>query len=185
VEQPDLLGLFVSPLNELGLTYMITGAVAAVVYGEPRMTRDLNVVVALGPGDAARLAAAFPARRFYVAPLEVMEDERRREAGGHFNIIHHDTALKADVYLAGADALHAWALPQRIRQDVGGLTVWLAPPEYVILRKLEWFRDSGSSRHRDDVRAMLRVSGERLDRTTLQQWVSRLGLEREWEAVAT
>jgi len=59
VNRPELLDLFVSPLNDLGLTYMVTGAVAAIVYGEPRLTRDIDVVVALDPGDAQRLAEAF------------------------------------------------------------------------------------------------------------------------------
>jgi len=183
VDRPELLDLFVSPLNALGLTYMVTGAVAAIIYGEPRLTRDIDVVVALGPGDAQRLAAAFSGGGFYVAPVETIEAERKRDLGGHFDVIHHATALKADLYLAGRDPLHDWAMQRRVRQEVGGIWMWVAPAEYVILRKLEWLRDGGSSRHADDVRAMLRVSGERLDQPALQQWIARLDLQRQWREV--
>jgi hypothetical protein len=57
----------------------------------------------------------------------------------------------------------------------------LAPPEYVIVRKLEYFREGGSEKHLRDIRAMLAVSGELLDRAALQEWISRLNLKTEWE----
>jgi len=183
VQAPDLVSLFVVPLNTLGISYMVTGAVAAIIYGEPRLTRDLDLVVALGPGDAARLVAAFPGDQFYVPPLEVVEHEGRRPTGGHFNVIHHATTLKADCYAIGTDPLHAWAMDRRVRQDAGGVDVWVAPPEYVIVRKLEWLRDGASWKHLDDIRAMLRVSGSQLDQATLDQWIARLGLEQEWQLV--
>lgn len=183
VPPPDLIGLFVVSLNNLDIPYMVTGAVAAVVYGEPRFTRDVDLMVDLHPGDADRLSAAFPGDTFYVPPREVIEAETRRAAGGHFNLIHHATALKADVYPAGADPLHAWAMARRVRHDVGGVPVWVAPMEYVILRKLGWHREGGSSKHLDDIRAMLRVSGAGLDRAALDDWLARLGLADVWRSV--
>lgn len=182
MQPPDLISLFVVPLNNLNIPYMITGAVAAVIYGEPRFTRDLDLVIDLRPGDAGRLASAFPSDAFYVPPLEVVEEEAARPLHGHFNLIHHDTALKADCYVVGTDPLHEWAITRRSRQDVAGVPVWVAPMEYVILRKLEWHRDSGSARHLDDVRAMLRVSGG-VDHAGLGAWIARLGLEKEWGLV--
>lgn len=162
---------------------MITGAVAAVVYGEPRMTGDLDVVVGLSAADAARLVSAYPADAFYVPPIEVIEEEARRSERGHFNIIHNDSAMRADCYVAGRDPLHAWAMARRVRENAGGIPLWLAPIEYVIVRKLEWYRDGASDRHLDDVRAMLRVSGERADSAALQEWIARRGVEAEWQRV--
>ena len=183
MQAPDLVTLFVVPLNDLDIPYMVTGAVAAVIYGEPRFTRDLDVVMTLGPADADRIAAAFPVTEFYVPPSEVIREESARPEHGHFNLIHHDTTLKADCYVAGQDPLHAWAMARRVRHDVGGVPVWAAPVEYVILRKLQWHRDGGGARHLDDVRAMLRVSGDDVDREALHGWVARLGLEQEWQLV--
>jgi len=74
-------------------------------------------------------------------------------------------------------------MQRRERQDVNGVVVWVAPIEYVILKKLEWYRDGGSARHLDDIRAMIRVSGDRVDRGVLDGWIARLSLDREWKMV--
>ena len=61
-----------------------------------------------------------------------------------------------------------------------GELIVIAPPEYVIVRKLEYFREGHSEKHLRDIRAMLAVSGEQLDRATLNEWIQRQGLESEW-----
>ena len=177
---PDLVSLFVQPLEALGLPYMVTGAVAAIVYGEPRLTNDVDVVVAMRSSDAERFHQAFAAPDVYVPPPEVIAIEAARPLHGHFNVIHVPTALKADIYPTGADPLHAWALPLRRYVPVGEATIAIAPPEYVIVRKLQYLRDGGSDKHRRDVRAMLVQHGGRLDRESLDAQVTRLGLAAEW-----
>jgi hypothetical protein len=64
-----------------------------------------------------------------------------------------------------------------------GELIVIAPPEYVIVRKLEYFREGHSEKHLRDIRAMLAVSGEQLDRATLNEWIQRQGLESEWRQV--
>ncbi len=179
----DLITLFVAPLNRLGATYMVTGAVAAIVYGEPRLTNDIDLVVALAEREVARLEAAFDPSEFYVPPTETLIAEAQRPLGGHFNVIHGATALKADMYVAGADPLHAWAFERRRQIVVAGETIWLAPPEYVMLRKLQYLRDGGSDKHRRDVRAMLRELGDAIDRPALLAHIRQLGLNAEWTSI--
>ena len=178
---PDLTGLFIRPLESTAISYMITGGVASVIYGEPRFTRDIDIVLVLDPPDAARLASLFDGEAFYVPPLDVMREEAARPEGGHFNIIHRDTALRADVYLAGDTPLHAWAFGHRRRMQIGDLGIWVAPLEYVILRKLEYYRTSESDRHLRDIAVMLRISGDTLDVATLQGWLATLGLNELFE----
>jgi hypothetical protein len=72
------------------------------------------------------------------------------------------------VYTIGADPLHRWAIDRRKATTIDGYTVWLAPPEYVALRKLQYFRDGGSEKHLRDVRAMLRQLGPDIDRPFLE-----------------
>lgn len=163
---------------------MITGSVATALYGEPRFTYDVDLVVIMERADIAKLVAAYPETEYYVPPVESLEEEVARPRQGQFNIIHHDSALKGDFYVVGDDPLHAWAMERRARQDLEGEVLWVAPIEYVILRKLEWYRDGSSSKHLDDIRAMLRVSGDRVDGAELQRWISRLGLDVEWRRVA-
>ena len=87
------------------------------------------------------------------------------------------------MYLANEDPLHAAALAVRRRIVVDGVGVWVAPPEYVIVRKLEFYREGRSEKHLRDIRAMLRVSGELIDLGRLTAWVDRLGLQSEWSLV--
>jgi hypothetical protein len=181
VTAPDLHRVLLHPLHETGIAYMVTGAVAAVAYGEPRMTNDVDVVVRLEGGDAQRLLAVFRHPEYYMPPLEVIEEERQRGWHGHFNIIHHDTALRADVYLAGDDPLHRWAMARRRTAAIGGDAIWFAPIEYVIVRKLEYFRDGGSDRHLRDIAGILRVSGEQVDSDELRQLVAERGLREFWQ----
>ena len=56
----------------------------------------------------------------------------------------------------------------------------LAPPEYVIVRKLEYYREGGSDKHLRDIRSMLAVSGGQLDRPSLNEWIEQRGLQNEW-----
>ena len=52
--EPDLIELFVAPLEAAGITdYMISGSVASIEYGEPRATLDIDLVLLI---DAARCA---------------------------------------------------------------------------------------------------------------------------------
>jgi hypothetical protein len=182
--EPDLIELFAQPLNQAGIRYLISGSVAAMLYGEPRVTHDIDFVVFLRSEDVRRLAAIFPPPQFYVPPAAIVLEEMARERRGHFNIIHADSGLKADFYTAGHDELHAWAFRNARSYAIGNNSIRLAPPEYVILRKLEYHREGGSEKHLRDICAMLAVSGDLLDRTALQDWIQKLNLKAEWQQVA-
>lgn len=179
--EPSLISLFVRPLNQLRIPYMVTGGVASVVYGEPRFTRDIDLVIRLRSEDAARFAGAWSAAEFYVPPLEVIEMESRRSASGHFNVIHHRTTMRADIYLPGDDTLNSWAFEHRVVRQIDDDEVSLAPIEAVMLSKLRYYQMGGSDRHLRDIHQMLRISGDLLDRAELERWAVRLGVEREWQ----
>jgi len=179
---PDEIGVFVARLDALGAEHMITGATAAIIYGQPRLTNDIDIVLVLGDEQVLSLIAAFPDSEFYVPPESVIRVERARSLRGHFNILHYASGYKADIYLAGDDPLHLWALP--LRREIewnDGLLLHVAPPEYVIVRKLEYFREGGSSKHPTDVRAILATTSVDLD--AVEHWVEHLGLAAQWAAV--
>lgn len=168
--EPELFLLFVRPLNHAGIRYVVSGSVAAIFYGEPRLTHDVDFVVFLNTNDIQRLIEVFPAKDFYLPPKETMLAEMAREHHGHFNFIHRDE-------------LNALAFRGKRSVEFEGESVTLAPPEYVILRKLEYYREGHAEKHLRDIRAMLAVSGEQLDRVVLNEWIQRRGLETEWRQV--
>jgi hypothetical protein len=184
--EPELFLLFVRPLNRTNIRYLIGGSVAAIFYGEPRLTHDVDFVVALTNRDIQQLTEVFPESDFYLPPLEVIAEEVARGTRGQFNVIHTATGFKADFYPAGdADELNVWGFRCRREIQYGGETLALAPPEYVIVRKLEFFRERGSDKHLRDIRSMLALSKEQIDSDQLHEWIQRLGLQAEWQMVST
>lgn len=72
-----------------------------MLYGEPRVTHDIDFVVFLRADDALRLMKVFPGPQFYVPPAAVILEEMARERRGHFNLVHVESGLKGDFYTAG------------------------------------------------------------------------------------
>lgn len=175
--------IFTRPLAQLGVRYMATGSVAVIVYGEPRLTHDVDLVVELEALDAARVVRAFPAEFFYCPPEEVIAVEVAREQRGHFNIIEFATGFKADMYVAGGDPLHAWGLKNAREITVESDRLLVAPPEYVIVRKLEYFREGGSEKHLRDIRSILQGSRALILFDELERFVHARHLQESWESV--
>ena len=180
---PDPILLFIKPLNNLGVPYMVTGATACIAYGQPRLTHDVDIVLELGQQHIPALGTAFPPTDFYCPPEEIIAVEAARAMRGHFNIIHHESGMKADCYLMGDDHLHRWGMSMRRRLAMSGEPVWLAPPEYVIIRKLEYFREGGSEKHLLDIRGILEVSHTALDYSVLNEQIRQRQLSNAWNKI--
>jgi hypothetical protein len=67
---------------------MVSGSLASVFYGEPRLTLDVDVVVHLGESEAANISKIFASSDYYVPPSDVISVEIARPTRGHFNVIH-------------------------------------------------------------------------------------------------
>jgi predicted nucleotidyltransferase len=178
----ELIDTFIRPLITTGLPYAVTGSVAAMAYGEPRLTNDIDLVLEIKIADIPRLIEAFPEADFYLPPSEVIATEIVRGNRGHLNIISQHSLLKADVYLVSGDALHHWAMENVKVIDIDGLSVAFTPPEYLIIRKLEFFREGGSQKHLRDIAAMLEESSDIIDQTFLQQQLTSLNLTFQYKA---
>ena len=182
VEAPDLFDLFVRPLHRAGVRYMVSGSLASVHYGEPRLTLDADIIVHLEQEQAGTMAAIFPAEEFYLPPVDVMAMEIARPTRGHFNLVHLESGLKADFYPSRRHPYWDWAWQHRQAGRAGAMEVYFAPPEYVILWKLEFFREGGGEKHLRDIRGMLLVSGETIDRDLMDRACAELGLSPQWQA---
>lgn len=183
MQEVSLISIFVKPLNQAHIEYMITGSVASILYGEPRMTHDIDLVIKLSEKDVIDLSNVFPGDQFYCPPTDVIRSEISREARGHFNVIHHRTGLKADLYPVGKDCLHQWAMGQRRTVQFDNAQIHVAPPEYVIIRKLDYFREGGSQKHLTDIKKMLKYSGDILDMAMLKEKAAQLCLQEQLNKV--
>jgi hypothetical protein len=182
VHLPDIFFTFIRRLNLVQSPYMVTGAAASIIYGEPRLTNDLDLVLDLKETDVPQLVEAFPLEEFYCPPEEVIILEIGRSMRGHFNLIHHETGFRADVYLAGKDPLHHWGLANKKSVQVEDQPLWVAPVEYVILRKLEYYREGRSEKHLRDIAGILEVSGGLVNAAWLEEQIAERQLQEEWQA---
>jgi hypothetical protein len=178
---PKTVALIADRLNATGAIWMTTGSIAAMTYGDYRVTSDIDIILVLAPSNVEKMGAAFPLDEFYCPPLDVISIEAARTERGHFNLIHHETGFKADIYLAGRDALTQWAFTHRQKIPFDESILWVAPPEYVIIGKLDFFREGGSEKHLHDIRAMLK--GTEIDRAFLEREIASRGLEEAWRRV--
>lgn len=181
MEQGELLRHLVDILEEQRIVYLLVGSLASSVYGEPRLTHDIDVVVDLRSDQVARLCRAFPAPEYDVS------DKAAQEAvalGGQFNVIHPASGNKIDFLIARRDAWgHSQVSRRRREQILPGRNGYTAAPEDVILGKLWYYREGGSEKHLRDIAAMLQVSGDQIDTGYIDQWTRQLALTEEWHAV--
>lgn len=179
----NLFGIYLNILNENKIQYFVTGSVASIVYGEPRLTNDIDLVIFLNKIEVKRFVRAFPAEQFYCPPEEIILNELNREAYGHFNLIHHQSGFKADIYLAGKEKLQHWAFDNIQKIEFSGLIINVAPPEYVIIKKLEFYKEGKSEKHLIDIRGILENSKELLNFKFLDESINSKGLNEFWEKV--
>lgn len=177
----EFLKKVVGVLERLEIPYLVTGAVAAMAYGEPRLTNDIDIVAAIEEKHVADLLKVFPSDEFYI------NEETAREAilkTGQFNIIHPASGLKMDIIIK-QDSPFDNSRFSRVRRIYPAETYQanFAAPEDVIIKKMEYYKEGGSEKHLRDIAGILKISGEMVDRDYIAEWSHRLGLIQIWEAV--
>lgn len=178
---PDLIRLFALPLQRAGIDCMVVGSVAAMYYGIPRLTLDIDFATILPKADLLRLPALFPEPDYYCPPVEILQIESRRPTHGHFNLIHIPQNLKADIYLSADHPMQNWAMARRRPLEIAGETIHIAPPEYIIIHKLGFWKEGGSEKHLHDIRGMLEVSGANIDQRLVTTRADAYGLSDYWQ----
>jgi hypothetical protein len=177
-ELADSLREIVARLEAQGIAYMVVGSVAASVYGRTRATQDFDVVVEAGASALRALVRSLPEDRFYVSEEAAMEALRYET---QFNVLDMATGWKADLILRKRRLFSETEFARRARLEVMGVPTYVASVEDIIVAKLEWAKASGSERQLEDVRTLVRLRGDQLDRTYVEQWVQRLDLREMWD----
>lgn len=156
-------------LEEAGLDYMLTGSMALNHYAQPRMTRDIDIVIALLLKDLEILPAVF-GEEFYFS-----EEAARGAVLGQssFNVIHNESLIKVDFIIRKREDYRLAEFERRRRIEVQGHPMWIVSKEDLILSKLDWARDSQSQRQLTDVENLLATGA---DLNYLQAWSQKLNL---------
>ena len=184
-ELEKLLSTIAGILNRLDIPYCVTGGAAVAVWGRPRFTADIDIVVELEVESLAPLARALRealGANAYIDEAMMAKEQARR---GEFNIIQPESGLKADFFVMdGRDAYKRQQLTRTVRKDIAGTSVAFLSPEDLILQKLLWYHESESTRHLEDAGSIVVIQGDALDRSYLAQWAEKLGVADELAAMA-
>jgi hypothetical protein len=166
----DVLNRVSEGLSAQSLPFMLTGSFALAYYATPRMTRDLDIVVALAAGDVEALLNTFSSD-FYIDADTVraaIQNERL------FNMMHLSSGIKVDLIVRKSSEYRLTEFARRQRVTVGSVLTWIVSREDLILSKLVWSLDSGSDLQLRDVRQLL--AGP-IDVDYLNRWAPVLGVE--------
>ena len=185
----DPLGIALRVANAMdacGLRYLVGGSLASSLGGEPRSTLDVDIVVSMRETDIACLLGAL-GPDFYVDEVAVRRAIQRRSS---VNLIHQDTAIKVDLFIAGGTPLDEQQLDRRQRVQVGPApkdSLYFHTPEDVLLQKLRWYRLGGehSDRQWRDALGIVLVQAERLDTDYLRRNAETLGVRDLVDRVLT
>lgn len=177
----DILHVVVSRLEAAGIAYMVTGSIAATIFGPPRMTRDVDLVIELEPIQGADIIQALFAADFLSDADSIRNAIRDR---GMFNLIHREEVIKVDFIVRKNTPYREMEFQRRQKTLLGGEPVWVATPEDLILSKLLWAKPSHSEVQMRDVRGLV-GSGRRLDRPYIDRWAAELGIMDQWQEVQT
>ena len=82
------------------IDYMLTGSLAMNYYAEPRMTRDIDVVVALTQQDVDKISDLF-STDYYIAREAVVRAIAHESL---FNLIHNESIIKVDCIVRKSSA---------------------------------------------------------------------------------
>lgn len=177
----ELLGHIVEILNSLQISYIVTGSIASMAYGEPRLTNDIDIVADVREKHVSGLLEAFPPSEFYISEDMIREAIRRK---GQFNIIHPASGLKIDMIIKVDNPFNTSRFT-RARQIYPSETYHanFAAPEDVIIKKMEYYKEGGSEKHLRDITGILKVTGDDIDYGYISGWSERLGLAEIWKAI--
>jgi Domain of unknown function (DUF1814). len=151
------------------IPYMLTGSMAMNYYAQPRMTRDIDVVIAIASDDVDRVAALF-------RPDYYVSEESIRESLAHessFNLIHQESVIKVDCIIRKSSEYRKTEFERRQRISVRDFTTFIVSKEDLIISKLSWAKDSHSEIQLGDVRNLL---GTGYDAKYVARWTRELEL---------
>lgn len=172
----QILKLVVTRLEELDISYMLSGSVAASFYAQPRMTRDIDIVIELAIEQVSKIMDGFSGD-FYIDEDDV---NKAVQLQSMFNIIHYDAVVKIDFIVRKNTPYRQLEFDRRVQKMIADFALWVVSPEDLIISKLFWARDSKSELQLNDVRSIIRYQAKKIDWGYIEYWVKQLGLGQLW-----
>lgn len=154
--------------------FMLTGSMAMNYYAQPRMTRDIDLVVALVPKDTDKIVHLFTPD--YYVSREAVNSSIVHES--LFNLIHQESVIKVDCIVRKNSPYRKTEFERRRRITIQNFSTWIASKEDLIISKLWWAKDSHSELQLRDVKNLVSTG---CDTGYIELWTKELGLINLWQ----
>ena len=152
------------------IPFMITGSMAMNYYAQPRMTRDIDIIIAITKNDIKNIVSLFQGG-YYISEDAVSESIENMSL---FNIIHNESVVKVDFIILKTDVFHQNEFSRRKRVKINDFETYLVSKEDLILAKLLRAKKSDSEMQLNDVRNLMK-SG--YDEKYVTNWLRKLNIE--------
>jgi len=163
----DVLKDVTSRLDNNHFMYMLTGSVAMTYYAEPRMTRDIDLVIAIGKVEIPSLLDLFK-DDYYLSEEAIINAVKNLTM---FNLVHLESVVKIDFIVKKAEEYRKVEFNRRIKINFAGIPMWIVSKEDLVLSKLIWMKDSKSELQSRDIKNLLSSS---FDEVYLIEWARKL-----------
>jgi hypothetical protein len=164
-------------LESAGIAYMLTGSMAMNYYAQPRMTRDIDIVLQIDSSNVGNLVRLFTPD-YYVSTEAVTQSVANKSM---FNLIHQESIIKVDCMVRKDNPYRLAEFERRLPVKIADFSTWIVSKEDLILSKLYWARDSRSERQLSDVKNLVATS---CDFAYISHWARQLGVADLWAEVA-
>lgn len=158
--------LVIDALNTLQVPYMLTGSLASNMYGVVRGTQDADFVVQV---DAAGVTAIAQ----HLSPAFTLDPQVSFETitmTMKYVLLSEDQELKVELFLLSDDPHDQERFRRRRAGSFLDRTAYVPSPEDVIIAKLRWFKRAHRQKDLGDIRNVISVQRDSLDRDYLNHW---------------
>ncbi len=162
-------------LNRKDIDYVLVGGIAVIVYGNPRTTVDLDLIVQMDEEDIEDFASYLRKEGFFCDPSDMREAFRNRT---HFSAEEKGSLFRLDikgVYDSGARR----TLKNRKKVEYDGIIMYVASPEDTISHKLLY----GSEQDIEDAESIYVRQDDKLDQDYLEKVCEEMGVGEELEEI--
>ncbi len=161
MSQFGLLKLIVTFLERENIPYMLVGSFVSSLYGEPRSTHDIDIIVSLTETSIDPLVKEFLPPRYYIASEAIQLAIQSKRS---FNLIDTEEGDKIDFFILKNDEYEEIKFKRKRREEIMGIPVNVLSPEDLILSKFIWsVLSGGSEKQYKDALGVLRVQFKHID----------------------
>jgi predicted nucleotidyltransferase len=162
----DLLRKIAKALAGRKIPYMIIGGQAVLLYGEPRLTKDIDITLGLDPN---RLADVLEFVRDIQLEMLVRDPEAFVTKTFVLPVQEKSSGIRIDLIFSLSE-YERMAIARGKKINLAGTEVVYASVEDLLIHKVV----AGRPRDLEDARAIL-LKQKRVDAETIREWLKKMG----------